>query len=341
MPALSSTLSLLCLLAAAPSQGAPALRVVRSWPVGGAGGWDYVTLDPEARRLYVPRSTRVEVLDLDGAAAGEIPDTDGVHGVALARELNLGFASNGRANTITVFQLSPLKRVEDVATTGENPDAIVYDPASKRVFSLNGRGGNATALDPETRKVVGTVPLGGKPEFATVDGSGHLFVNIEDTSELVRVDTRKLAVEGRWPLAPLQDPTGMAIDVAGKRLFVVGGNRLMAVVDATTGRVLATLPIGARADAAAFDPGTGRAFSSNGDGTLTVVRRDGAGGYAVEAQVATKVGARTMALDPTTHLVYLPTAQFGPAPAPSPQQPHPRPALLPGTFEILVVGPAP
>ena len=332
-----SALSLLC-LAAAPA-GPP--RLLRALPVGGTGGWDYLTLDPEAGRLYVPRSTRVAVLDLDGAPAGEIAGTEGVHGVALARDLNLGFASNGRANTITVFRLSPLERVEDVPATGENPDAIVYDPATRRVFSLNGRGRNATVLDPETRKVVGTIPLGGKPEFATVDGAGHLFVNIEDTAELVRVDTRKMAVEGRWPLAPLEDPTGMAIDVAQRRLFVVGGNRLMAVVDAATGRVLSTLPIGAGADGAAFDPGTGRAYSSNGDGTLTVVRREGAGGYAVEAQVATKAGARTLALDPRTHLVYLPTARFGPAPAPSPQQPHPRPPVVPGSFEILVVGPAP
>ncbi|HTP52681.1 MAG TPA: hypothetical protein VMK42_18480 [Anaeromyxobacteraceae bacterium] len=331
-------LAALALLAAAPGS-APVYRVLRSLPVGGEGGWDYVALDPEARLLYVPRSTHVAVLDLEGHVRGEVADTPGVHGVALARDENLGFASNGRGNTVTVFQLSPLRRLEDVATTGENPDAIVFDPATRRVFTLNGRGRNATALDARTRRVVGTIPLGGKPEFAVADGDGHLFANIEDTSELVRIDTRALVVEARWSLRPLQSPTGLALDRSRKRLFSVAGNRLMAVVDAESGRLLSTLAIGEHADAAAYDPGTGRAFSSNGDGTLTVVEREGADGYRVEAQLATKVGARTMALDPGTHLLYLPTARFEPAPAPTPEQPRRRPQPVAGTFEIVVVGP--
>jgi DNA-binding beta-propeller fold protein YncE len=280
----------------------------------------------------------VLVLDLDGKAVGEIPGTDGVHGVALAPALDRGFASNGRGNTITIFRLSTLAVLAQVKATGEGPDAILFDPFTRRVFSFNGRGQNATVLDAAKGEVVGTIPFGHKPEFAATDNQGHVYVNLEDSAEVAVIDAKKLTIEQKWSLKPLEDPTGMAIDPQRHRLFIVGGNRLMAVVDANTGKLLATPAIGAGADAAAFDAELGLAFSSNGEGTLTVVRPEGPEGYAVLEQVPTKRGARTMALDPTTHRIYLPTAEYGPAPAATKENPRPRPAMLPGSFQVVVVG---
>jgi DNA-binding beta-propeller fold protein YncE len=313
------------------------LHVQKTLVVGGEGGWDYITLDAAAKRIYLPRSTRTTVLDLDGKTLGEIPNTQGVHGVALAKDLDRGFTSNGRAGTVTVFKLSTLEVVKEVKMTGDNPDAILYDPFTKRVFSFNGRGKNVTAMDASTLEVVGTIPVGGKPEFSVTDGKGHLYLNIEDTHELLRLDAKQLRVEKRWPLAPLEEPTGMAMDVAHQRLFVVGGNKLMAVVHAETGKVITTLPIGEGADAAAYDGAKGLVFSSNGEGTLTVIHQDSPDHYAVLAQVPTRKGARTMALDETTHKLYLPTATFDPAPAATAENPHPRPKMAAGSFQIVVV----
>ena len=315
------------------------MTIIKTLKVGGEGSWDYVALDPAAERLYVPRSTRTLVLDLKGKTVGEIPNTSGVHGVALAQELDRGFTSNGRANTMTAFKLSTLEVVKEVKTTGENPDAILYDSATQQVFTFNGRGRNATVFDAKTLEVKGTLPLGGKPEFAVSDGKGRIYVNIEDTSELLALDARALKVAARWSLKPLEEPSGLALDAAHQILFSVGANKLVAVVDATRGRILKTLPIGEGCDAASFDPGTGRAFASNGEGTLTVIQSDPKGGYVVLANVPTRKGARTMAVDTRTHRVYLPTAEFGPAPEAKPGQ-HPRPAILPGSFQILVVGEA-
>jgi DNA-binding beta-propeller fold protein YncE len=297
-----------------------------------------VALDAEAGRLYVPRATWVLVLDLQGKARGEIPATSGVHGVALAKDLDLGYTSNGRAGTMTAFRLSTLDVVREVKTTGGNPDSILYDAATGQVITFNGTGHNATVFDARTLEVKGTIPIGGKPEFCTGDGRGRVFVNVEDTAELLAINARTLAVEARWSLAPLAEPTGLAMDAARQILFSVGRNQLMAVVDATTGRLLQTLPIGAGVDAAAFDPGTGCAYAANGEGTLTVIGPDGHGRFAVLATVPTRAGARTMALDPKTHLIYLPTAEFGPAPEAKPGQPS-RPPMVPGSFRILVVGP--
>ena len=321
-------------VAAAPSAPMAVLKVLK---VGGEGGWDYVTLDVEAGRLFVPRSTRVMVLDLAGKVVGEIPNTAGVHGVALAKDLDRGFTSNGRANTMTVFKLSTLEVIKEVKTTGENPDAILYDAATKQVFTFNGRGQNATVFDAATLEVKGTIPMGGKPEFPACDGKGHVFVNVEDTSELLAIDAKALKVEARWSLKPLVDPTGLAMDVAHQRLFAVGGNKLMAVVDARTGKILATLPIGEGCDGAAFDPGTGNAYASNGEGTLTVVRGDSKGHYAAVGTFPTKKGARTLVVDEKTHRVFLPTAEFGLAPADQPGQ-RSRPPMVAGSFQILVVG---
>jgi len=324
-------------VAAGPEPDA-GLAVRQKVVVGGEGGWDYLIVDADARRLYVTRGTHVQVFDADTLKpVGDIPDTAGVHGVALAPELGRGFTSNGRANSITIFDPKTLRTIEEVKIAGQNPDAILYDPASKRVFAFDGRSADATVLDAASGKVVATLPLGGKPEFATSDRAGHVYVNIEDKSELVAIDSGKPAVENRWPLAPCEEPSGMAIDREHKRLFVGCSNRMMAVVDAASGKVVATVPIGAGVDANAFDPGTGLAFSSNGEGTLTVAREESAGKFAA-GNVATQRGARTMALDEKTHRIFLVTADFGPPPTPTADQPRARPPILPGTFTILVVG---
>ena len=320
-------------------QGDAAYRVVQKVTVGGDGGWDYLVVDPAARRLYVTRATRVMVFDADSLKqVGEIPNTTGVHGVALAPELSRGFASNGRAGSITIFDLKTLATIEEVKIEGQNPDAILYDPPTKRVFAFNGRSADATVLDAASGKVAGTIPLGGKPEFATTDLDGHVFVNLEDKSEVLALDPKKLSVEHRWPLAPCEEPSGMAIDRAHKRLFVGCSNKAMAMMDATSGKLLATAPIGGGVDANGFDPGTGLAFSSNGEGTLTVAKADPAGRLEVLLNVATQRGARTMAVDEKTHRIFLVTAEFGPPPSPTADQPHPRPSQVPGTFTILVVG---
>jgi DNA-binding beta-propeller fold protein YncE len=306
--------------------------------LGGEGFWDYLICDSAARRVYISRGPHVMVVDADSyAVVGDIPGTDGVHGIALAPEFGRGFTSNGRANAVTIFDLKTLK-VLGTVPTGDGPDAIVYDPASKRVFTLNGHGGDATAIDAASGKPAGTVPLGGKPEFAAADGQGHIYNNLEDKSELLQIDSQKLTVTARWPLAPCEEPSGLAIDIKHRRLFVGCHNQMMAVVDADSGKVLATPAIGEGVDANAFDPGTQLAFSSNGDGTLTVVHEDSPEKFSPVASVPTERGARTMALDLKTHHIFLVTAAFGPPPAATPDHPHPRPTAIPGTFTLLVFG---
>jgi DNA-binding beta-propeller fold protein YncE len=240
---------------------------------------------------------------------------------------------------VTVFDLKTSKVLAEVKSTGQNPDAIIYDPASHRAFAFNGRGGSATAIDGATAKVAGTVPLGGKPEFAASDRKGSVFVNIEDKNELVEINAAKLTVAHRWPLTGCDEPSGMAIDAAHGRLVIGCGNEVAAIVDTASGRVVARLPIGKGVDANGFDPGTGLGFASCGDGTLTVLREESPDSWVVAAKAATQRGARTMTVDEKTHNVYLVTADFGPAPAPTAEQPHPRPAMVPGTFRVLVVGP--
>jgi DNA-binding beta-propeller fold protein YncE len=317
----------------------PGYHLVKKMTVGGEGGWDYLTVDSAARRLYVSRSTRVLVFDADtGASVGEIPNTAGVHGVALVPEIDRGFTSNGRASTVTVFELKSLKTVSEVPTTGDNPDAILYDPASRRVFTFNGRGANTTAIDAAASKVAGTVKLDGKPEFAVADGAGRIFVNIEDKSVIDVLDSRKLSVEQRWPLAPCEEPSGMAFDAKHQRLFVGCANKMMAVVDAGNGRVVTTVPIGEGVDANAFDPATDLAYASCGDGTLTVAHEDSPDRLSVVEKVPTQRSARTMALDGKTGRVFLAAAEFGRPPSPTPEQPRPRPVMVPGSFVVLVFG---
>ncbi len=312
-------------------------HVVKEVKVGGEGGWDYLTADTEARRLYVSHGTRVHVVDLDqGTVVGEIADTPGVHGIAVAPSLNRGFTSNGRANNITIFDLKTLKP-EGQVKTGENPDAIQFEPVSGRVFTFNGRSKDATAIDAKTGKVDGTIKLGGKPEFSAADGKGKIYVNIEDTSEVAEIDAKSLAVTKRYSLKPCDEPSGLAMDVKNRRIFSVCGNKLMAISDPDAGKVIGTVPIGDGADGAGFDPEKGVAFSSNGEGNLTVVGQKG-GKWAVLETAKTQKGARTMAVDEKTHMVYLPAAEYGPAPAATAQNAHPRPAILPGSFKLVVMG---
>src|SRR6266404_2724856 len=321
------------LLNAGPSGYHVAKKIV----LGGEGGWDYLTVDSKARRVYISRGTHVMVVDADtGAVVGDVPNTNGVHGIAIAPDFAKGFISDGRDATVTIFDIKTLK-VLGTAPTGKNPDAIVYDPASKRVFAFNGSSKDATAIDAKTGTVAGTIPLGGKPEFAAADEKGHIFVNIEDTSEIVQFNSDKLAVESRWKIAPGEEPSGLAMDRKHRRLFSVCSNKLMVVVNADTGKVVTTLPIGAGTDAAGFDPETGYAFSSNGEGTLTVVHEDSADKFSVVDTVPTQVRARTMALDTKTHQVFLVTAQFGAPPAATAQQPRPRAPMVPGSFTLLTM----
>jgi len=315
-------------------------RVHRTLAVGGDGGWDYLAFDSAARRLYITRSTRVIVLDPDsGKVVGEIPNLSGVHGVALAPDLGRGFISNGRSDTVTVFDPKSLKVLSELKSTGQNPDAILYDPASHRVFAFNGRSASATVFEAASGTVAATIPLGGRPEFAASDRRGNVFVNIEDKNELVAIDAAKLTVAKRWPLPGCDEPSGLAIDAAHQRLIVGCGNETALIVDSASGRVVAKLPIGKGVDATGFDPGVGLGYASCGDGTLTVMREETPDRWTVAAKAATRQGARTMAADEKTHEVYLATAEFGPRPAPTATEPHPRPPMVPGSFVVLVVGP--
>jgi DNA-binding beta-propeller fold protein YncE len=318
--------------AAGQAAGPSGYRVIKAVPVGGEGFWDYLTVDSEARRLYISHATHVTVMDTDTyAIVGEISDTEGVHGIALAPEFGRGFTSNGGTNTVTIFDLKTLKTIGRTKT-GKRPDAIVYDPASRRVFAFNGDAASATVIEAATGNVAGTIQLGGDPEFAAADGEGHIYDNLEDLSMVLQIDSRRLKVTNRWPLAPCKSPSSMAIDKQHRRLFVGCANRIMAIMDADNGRVVATAAIGEGVDANRFDPQTNYAFASNGDGTLTVVHEDSPDKFSVVENVTTRKGARTLALDERTHKIFLATAELGPMVKGA----HWPPAK-PGTFVILVV----
>jgi YVTN family beta-propeller protein len=330
--------SALLLLAAAASPSPAPYTVTRRAVLGGDGGWDYITVDAAARRVFVARSTRVLVLDADTLElVGEIPDTPGVHGVAIASDVGRGFASNGRDNSATVFELGSLKTLAKIPT-GTNPDALLYDAPTHRVFVFNGASGDITVIDAAKATVAGTIPVGGKLEAGVSDGAGHVYVNVEDKNQVAAVDARRMAVTARWPLKDCAEPTGLALDAAHRRLFSVCDGH-MAVLDADSGRQVATVPIGAGPDGAVFDAERQLAFSSNGrDGTVTVVRERAPDRVEVEETLPTQPSARTIALDTKTHALLLPAAQFGPRPPASASQPRPRPPVLPGTFTVLVVG---
>jgi YVTN family beta-propeller protein len=333
----TSALAVTFVAAAIAVAAGPGYHVIKTYTLGGEGGWDYLTLDAASRHLYISRATHVIVIDADsGKAVGDIADTPGVHGIALDTGAGRGFVSNGREGTVSIFDMSTLKNLNKVKV-GENPDAILYDSASKRVFTFNGHSHDSSALDAAKGEVVGTIKLDGKPEFGVSDGKGGVFVNIEDKSELVSLDPDKLVVKARWPLAPCEGPSGLAMDRKNRRLFS-GCDKLMAIVDADSGKVVSTLPICDGVDATAYDDETHLAFASCHDGKLTVIQEESPNKFSVAETVTTQEGARTLALDPKTHQVYTVTAKFGPRPAPTADNPHPRPTILPDSFVVLVVG---
>lgn len=336
--ACASLAALLAMSASPVHAQAGTYRVVRTIPIGGDGGWDYTTIDGD--RLYQSHGNVMVVVDLaKGTVAGTLPNTNGIHGVAVAADLGRGFTSNGRDTTVTIFDLKTLAVISTVKVTGANPDAIHYDAASKRVFTFNGRGLNATAINAATGAVEGTIPLGVKPEFAQTNGKGLLFVNLEsDTGQIAVIDTKTLKEVKRYWLPGCEGPSGLALDRANNRLFSVCGNKQMAVSDPATGKVVAMMPIGPGVDAAAYDADRKLVFASNGgDGTVSVVRQESADKYTVAATVATKRGSRTMALDPKTHTLYLASVEYGPTPETPPGGRPARAPVIPGSFALLVV----
>lgn len=314
------------------------MRVLTDFPIKSTGGWDYITADGTNKRIYTSHGMQVNILDAaTGDSVAYIPDTKGVHGIAIANDLNKGYTSNGRANNVTVFDLKTYQVLKTI-DAGTNPDAIFYDPFSKKVYAFNGRSKDATVIDATTDAVVATIPLGGKPETGVSDGKGKVFVNIEDTNEEVEIDATTNKILNRWKLEGGDEPSGLAIDPATERLFIgCGGNQTMIVLNATNGSILGKFPIG-RCDGVAFDPALKLAYSSNGEGTISVVRELSADKFEFVENIPTEPGARTIAVDTYTHKLYLPTAKMGPAPAPSTENPRPRPAQIPGTFHIVVVG---
>jgi DNA-binding beta-propeller fold protein YncE len=299
-------------------------------PVGGEGGWDYLSVDPVGRRLYVSHATKVVVIDIDkNEIVGEIADTPGIHGVALAPDLKRGFTSNGRENKAGIVDLETLQTLSKV-DTGQNPDGMLYEPGRQEVYMFNGHGRSATVFDAKTGTIVATIPLSGKPEFAAADPkAGRVYDNIEDKSEVAVIDTTTHQVVATWPIAPGEEASGMAIDVEHHRLFLGCGNKLMAMMDSTNGKVVATAPIGQGVDANAFDPGTQLAFASCSDGTVTITKEETPDKLTVVQTLTTELGARTMTLDPKTHNIYLATAKF---------QAPPVHKVVPGSFKILVYG---
>lgn len=320
----------------------PVFTVSKSWPLGGAGGWDYLALEASGARLFISRSDRVDVVaTVSGKLVGSIANTQGVHGIAFAPSLSRGFTSNGRSDTISVFDLASLHLIQEVPVSGQKPDAILYEPRFNHLITANGGSANLSVFDAGTLQIVATVPLAGPPEFMATDTAGMVYVNIEtDAGKLAAVDAKSLTVKATWPLPGCQNPSGLALDANHHRLFSVCANQVMAVTDSVTGKQVARVVIGRGPDAAVFDSDLGLVFSSNGqDGTLTVIHEDAPDEYRVVATVTTQVSARTMALDPATHRIFLAAAKLGPPPPATEEQPHPRPTIVPGSFSILVAQP--
>jgi DNA-binding beta-propeller fold protein YncE len=329
-----ATIGLAVILAASVAVGArqEPYHPIKEIAIGGPGGWDYISIDPQARRLYVSHSTKVVVVDLDtDKVVGEISPTPGVHGFALAPDLGRGFSSNGRENTSTIVDLKTLATIGKVET-GANPDAILYEPERREVYTFNGTGKSATVFDAQTGKVTATIDLGGKPEAPVTDRAAHrIFVNLEDTATIAAIDTSTHGVVAKWPLTGCEEPTGLGYDAAHHRLFSACHNKVMTMTDSVSGKVLTSMPIDARTDGAAFDPSTGYAFASNGEGTVTIAHLDGPDALKVVQTLKTQPSARTMVLDPTTHYIYLPAATMTAG-----ADGRPQPA--PDTFRVLVYG---
>ena len=313
-------------------------NLVDHFIIGGEGRWDLLTFDAKHHRLFVSRSTHVQVIDAEsGKVIGDIPGTEGVHGIALADDLNVGFTSNGKSNSVTVFDLTTLNVIETIKISSLNPDVILYEPKSKHIFTFNGRSANATVIDAVALKEISTIELPGKPELAVTNDAGNVFVNIEDKNEIAVIDSGSNKVLKTYPIGDGVEPTGLAIDEKNNRLFSVCANKKMEILDSETGRVVSEVTIGGGPDSAAFDSSLGIAFSSNGDGTLTVIKEDDPDNFSVLQNVTTQKGARTMAYDLDNHRVFLVTASFGETPAATKEQPKPRPVIIPNSFVILVV----
>jgi len=311
-------------------------HVTSNIPISGNGGWDYIAADSDNRRLYVSHGNVVDVVDLDsGKIVGQVPDTNGVHGIAIANDLGRGFISAGRDNQVVIFDLKTLAKL-GTAKTGTNPDGILYEPTTQRVFTFNGRSNDSTVINAKDGAVLGTIPVGGKPEFPVADGKGNVFVNIEDKNEILHIDPKAMTVKAHWPISA-ESPSGLAIDTEHHRLFSVCDGNKMVVLNYDNGKVVTTVPIGDGPDAVSYDPSIHTVFSSNGgDGTVTVVKIEGKDKY-VPSTVTTKKGARTMTVDLKTHNLYLPSADYGPAPAATAANQHPRPSIMPGSFKLLVL----
>lgn len=306
----------------------------------GDGGWDYLSVDESGSRLFVSHGTIVQVVDLKtGMLSGTIEDTPGVHGIAIAPDLNKAFISVGRNASVKVINLQTLEVIADIKVTGENPDAIIYDEYSKKVLTFNGRTANATIIDAGTNQVVGTIALEGKPEFPASDGKGRIFVNIEDKSLISVIDINSMKVDNSWPIAPGEEASGLALDNETHRLFAVCGNKLMVVVDAISGKVITNLPIGQGCDGVKFDPGLKRAYASNGEGTMTVVQEIDKDNFKVLGNITTAPGARTLAVDIKSHHIYTPTAEFNPAPPATADNPRPRRSPKPDSFYVMDIAP--
>lgn len=324
--------------AEAPIARTAAYSVRANYPLGGEGRWDLLAVDATSQHVFLSRGDRVEVVAGDsGKLLGAVAGTDGVHGIGLAPALHRGYSTNGRANSLTEFDLDSLQRLRDIALSGQSPDAIVFDEFSGRVFAFNARSNNVSIVDPAKGAEIAVLAFEGNPELAVVDGRGHLFVNIEDKAQVVEIDTKAMAITNTWPLIGCEGPTGLAIDIDHERLFSACDNERMIVTDASSGRQVASLAIGEGPDGAAFDPERQDAFSANGQsGNLTVVHEDDPEHFRVIQTLVTQAGARTVEIDPTHHRLYLPTARFGPKPADGKQ----RAPMLPDSFSLIVVSPS-
>ncbi len=325
-------------MAALAAAFAPTYSVSNRAVLGGDGGWDYLAVDTGAHRLYISRGTHVQVVNTDtDALVGDLTNTPGVHGIALNPAAHRGYTSNGRDSTVTVFDTRTLATITVIHVPAKNPDAILFDDASQRILTFNGGSANATAIDVKTNTVVGSIALGGKPEFMNSDGHGTVFVNVEDTHEIVAFDAKRLKALHRWTLAGCDEPTGQALDREHQRLFAVCGNKVMVVINSQTGAAVATVPIGDGSDGVMFDDARQVAISANGDGTMTVVHEDTPEKFSVVQTVATMTRARTLTLDPRTHALYTVSAEFGATPAPTASTSRPRPAMVAGSFTLLTV----
>ncbi|NVO10792.1 MAG: YncE family protein [Bacteroidales bacterium] len=333
------TILLVCGLVSINAQTEKSLySIVKTLHLPGNGGWDYLSIDESTGRLFLSHGTVVQVVDTKtGELVGTIPNTPGVHGIAFAPELNKGFISVGRDTSVTVFNLKTLEFIARVKVTGNNPDAIMFDPYSQKVFTFNGRGSNSTVIDAKTNQVVGTIALDGKPEFPVSDLNGKIYVNIEDKSLISVLNVNTLEVERSWPIAPGEEPSGLAFDNVTNRLFSVCGNKMIMIVDSQTGKIITSLPIGDGCDGVKFDPELKRIYTSNGEGTMTIIQEEDANTFKVLENLPTQGGARTLAVDLKTHHIFLPTAEYLPAPEATKENPRPRRPIKPETFVVLEV----